>query len=415
MIILLLCLAGCSYGPETHEQEVTISFSGGNMQCRSADPDEQKISDMSLMIFDENGSAEECFWKEGGSPVFSTKLVVGKRYIFCACANFGYQVYADDIEELYDIRYHLAYPDEYSRGLPMYAYQEVRIGGDSGEITVRLERLMAKISLRMDRSMLSDDVDMVVRSVRIGNCPRSASVFTENRTEDEDDCFPAGFSRTGVETDRLNRTSVSGLSGSVSLYMLENMQGKLDSHIDKDSEKTFGKDDPRRDICSYIEMDVEYMSDNYHSGEKGLIYRFYLGEDRNDLNVERNCHYQITVVPEDDGLSDNSWRVDKSGLEYSGPVGFKVHPSGYIRGNIGEKVHIWCELIPEDAPFDVGMGYMEDDKKTGIYDYVIDEDGHGATLTLTGPGRGLIYMEAGAPINDAALFVIEVNLPENSQ
>ena len=57
---------------------------------------------------------------------------------------------------------------------------------------------------------------------------------------------------------------------------------------------------------------------------------------------------------------------------------------------------------------------MEDDRKEGIYDYEIDEDGYGATLTLTGPGRGLIYMEAGDPVNEAALFIIEVNLPQIS-
>jgi hypothetical protein len=34
------------------------------------------------------------------------------------------------------------------------------------------------------------------------------------------------------------------------------------------------------------------------------------------------------------------------------------------------------------------------------------------TLTLTGPGSGLIYMEAGPPINDGALFLIEVNTPK---
>jgi hypothetical protein len=54
---------------------------------------------------------------------------------------------------------------------------------------------------------------------------------------------------------------------------------------------------------------------------------------------------------------------------------------------------------------------MDEDKAEGIYDYVIDEDGHGVTLTLTGPGSGIVYMEAGDPINDAALFIIEVNLP----
>ena len=54
---------------------------------------------------------------------------------------------------------------------------------------------------------------------------------------------------------------------------------------------------------------------------------------------------------------------------------------------------------------------MDDDKAEGIYDYTIDDNGHGAVLTLTGPGRGLIYMEAGEPVNDAALFIIEVNQP----
>ena len=59
------------------------------------------------------------------------------------------------------------------------------------------------------------------------------------------------------------------------------------------------------------------------------------------------------------------------------------------------------------------MEYLEDDKATGIYDYVIDEDGHGVTLVLTGPGSGLIYMEAGEPVNDAALYFIEVNMPDD--
>ena len=72
---------------------------------------------------------------------------------------------------------------------------------------------------------------------------------------------------------------------------------------------------------------------------------------------------------------------------------------------------IWCEFTPEDTPFDVGEEYMKDDKANGIYDYEIDPDGHGATLTLTGPGRGLIYMSAGKPVDESALYVIEVNLP----
>ena len=85
--------------------------------------------------------------------------------------------------------------------------------------------------------------------------------------------------------------------------------------------------------------------------------------------------------------------------------------SDAFKNPIGDRIHIGCILTPDNAPFDVGEEYMKADKAEGIYDYVIDADGRGATLTLTGPGRGLIYMEAGPPVNDAALFMIEVNKP----
>ena len=99
-------------------------------------------------------------------------------------------------------------------------------------------------------------------------------------------------------------------------------------------------------------------------------------------------------------------------MKYTGETSLEKYPSDYIRGNIGEKIHLGCILTPSSAPFDIGLEYLEDDKAEGIYDYVIDQDGHGVTLTLTGPGRGLIYMEAGDPINEAALFIVEVNLPD---
>jgi hypothetical protein len=142
-----------------------------------------------------------------------------------------------------------------------------------------------------------------------------------------------------------------------------------------------------------------------------LKYRFYLGESRNDLSVERNCHYRITVCPVGDGLKDDGWRVDKDAIISTSPTTFSYYPDSYIRGNIGDKIHIGCNFTPQDTPFDVGLEYMENDRKEGIYDYEVDEDGHGAVLTLTGPGSGLIYMSAGAPVNESALWFIEVNLP----
>ncbi len=402
----LIC--GCSKAPE--QAMIRINFHEADVPVRSMSPDEDKITDISLIIFDESGQAEDCIWLTRGSRTCTTDLVIDKKYTFCACANFGYQIYASHIEELQDIRYHLAYPDEYREGIPMAAVKEVLITEEC-IVDIDLQRLMAKISLRMDRSRLDRDVEMNVRSARIGNCPRYAKPFTASKIEDNDDTFPTGYLLNDIQTAELNYNIGEGLSSEVSLYMLENMQGPADGNITHDSEKVFEQKDKRSEVCSYIEMEIEYLSPEKASGEKGLIYRFYLGEDRNSFDVERNTHYHITVTPENNGLNDDGWRVDKSGLKDLRPAYLKAYPSDYIRGDIGDQVHIWCEFSPASAPFDVGISYMEDDKAEGIYDYRIDTDGHGATLTLTGPGRGLIYMEAGEPVNDAALFIIEVNQP----
>ena len=401
-------ICGCSKAPE--QAMIRINFHEADVPVRSMSPDEDKITDISLMIFDESGHAEDCIWLTRGSRTCTTDLVIDKKYTFCACANFGYQIYASHIEELQDIRYHLAYPDEYREGIPMAAVKEVLITEEC-IVDIDLQRLMAKISLRMDRSRLDRDVEINVRSARIGNCPRYVKPFTASKIEDNDDTFPTGYLLNDIQTAELNYNIGEGLSSEVSLYMLENMQGPADGNITHDSEKVFEQKDKRSEVCSYIEMEIEYLSPEKASGEKGLIYRFYLGEDRNSFDVKRNTHYHITVTPENDGLNDDGWRVDKSGLKDRGPAYLRAYPSDYIRGDIGDQVHIWCEFSPASAPFDVGISYMEDDKAEGIYDYRIDTDGHGATLTLTGPGRGLIYMEAGEPVNDAALFIIEVNQP----
>ena len=270
---------------------------------------------------------------------------------------------------------------------------------------------MARISLRMDRSRLSDGVNMDVIGVRIGNCPKKIMPFTSNRIESGDDCFKVGFRYEDFECDPLNRRHTDMRSDELSLYMLENMQGNFSeegpaSH----QEKVFKEGDPRTQICSFIEIELDYIYKDMASISKPLIYRFYLGENLNSLDIERNCHYRITVTPEDDGLKGDGWRVDKSGISYTGKPELIQYPQSYIRGDIGDTIHIGCTLYPPNTPFDVGRTYLEDDKAAGIYDYVIDEDGHGVTLTLTGSGTGLIYMEAGDPINDAALFFIEVNL-----
>ena len=392
--------------------ETLLTFSSGVQKTKAGLPDEDKLSDINIMIFDGYGHLEKHIYLNGGETSCNVSLLKGARYSIAACANFGYKVKADHVDNTYGLKFHLAYPDEYREGMPMYACCKDILITDQTQIEIELIRLMARISLRVDRSLLSDDVRMDVIGVRIGNCPKSTTIFCPNKVEDEDGCFRVGFSHDDLECTPLNRRNGLGLSEELSLYMLENMQGRFgEEELADDGDKTFSETDPRRNVCSYIELEIEYTSSQMHSRDSPLIYRFYLGEDRNSLDIERNCHYRITIRPEDDGLKGDGWRVDKSGLTFSGTPSLLQYPSDYIVGNIGERIHIGCILTPSYAPFNIGTEYLEADKAEGIYEYETDEDGHGVTLTLTGAGRGLIYMEAGEPINDCALFIIEVNRP----
>lgn len=407
--LLTLCIFASMTSCQTDDNEVEtmeclITFDNSSFLTKSMDPDEGLVSDVSLMVFDEIGDAEKCIWIPEAQESIVLELTKGKSYSFRACVNFGYQVYADHIEELHEVTYHMAYPDEYREGIPMYAKaDDIRVP-ENGIINLSLVRLMAKISLKMDRRKLSDDIDMYVRDVKICNCPKSVNVFSPSSVRHHDQCFSVGFHKNDYQTSILNTTMQDGKSGAVSLYMLENIQGEMPENM------VFPEDDPRKDICSYIEMEIDYLSESCYSVSP-LIYRFYLGDGKGRLEVERNHHYKVTVCPEGDGLTKDGWHVDKSGITDNEPISFHSYPSSYINGNIGDRIHIWCEFTPADAPFDVGIRYMKEDHLNGIYDFEIDDDGNGAILTLTGPGTGLIYMEAGEPINDAALFIIEVNQP----
>lgn len=466
---------------------------------RSADPEEEKVSDLNIFIFNQYGMLEESFYSdisgfmiENGAYIHETSLLRGCKYSIYVCANAGYRIPADDLDGLLSYRYHLVYPDDYRIGIPMSGKSEDTVIPDDGHVSIPLERAMSKISLSIDRSRLSDDVEFNVRKISIGGCPKSSLLFRDSRAESEDDIFLQGFSKEDDAAALLNYDAGFGRSGKVSVYMLENMQGDLLPPDTPDDGKILPDNDPKARVCSFIEIEADYRSDRYYTrpGES-LVYRFYLGEDNGNFDVRRNCHYNVCITPYDDGLKEDSWRVDKSAIAeyideiklsytslrmtYEGestaleaftvpegakagilwesdnpavarvsadgtvtaasegsctischasdgggayaecsvdvefsPYYMRLYPGNFIRGKAGDKIHVWCEYFPPSASFDIGLDYLEFDKERGIYDYEIDADGHGAVLSLKNNGSGLLYMEAGYPLNLSEMVVIEV-------
>lgn len=404
-------------GPAACPTELVIGT--GDYRTRSSAPDEMQLTDFNIFIFNADGLLEEHVYtdisqmhsNDDGDWTYGFRLLKGCRYAIYVCANTGFRLSCRNLSELLDYRFYMAYPDEYRIGMLMSGTKYLEFLGEE-EIRVGLKRAMAKISVGIDRSALDDDVEFNVIRARIGNCPRNVRLFGDSSLDSDNGAFASGYSISDTRIDRLNSNVSGQLSGEVSLYMFENLQGNPLGYIGGYDEKFFEDGDPLERQCSFIELTAEYISDNYYSlpGD-GLVYRFYLGESPSDFNVGRNCHYHITVRPEGSGLSGSGWNVDKSGMGYKGPTEMHVTPGNYIRGRIGEKIHIRCDLVPSETPLDLGKEHLDYDRERGIYDYEVDEDGRGVVLTLTGSGRGMIYFEAGAPVNDAELIIIEVDLP----
>lgn len=401
-ILCLLEVSGCTARIDDSRVPTDISLRSGTAVTKALDPDDGTIRDANIFVFSTDGFMERAEFISGNRC--SLPLVKGREYDIYVCANFGYRLNIGSIEELKALEFHLAYPDDYSTGMPMCGCVYGVMAGKG--ISIQLKRLMADIRISIDRSRLNKDVTMNVHSISIGNCPKKCRVFSDSKINTPDECFNIGFSRDNEECSILNNGLENGKSGEIRLYMLENLQGDFPKDIDKDSEKVFRETEHMADVCSYIEIELEYSSATHFSDGDYLRYRFYLGESLNDLNVERNCIYHITVTPEQDGLGDGGWRVDKSSL--SGAVDFRMEPEGYMEASIGDVIHVGCTFSPPGAAFDIGIEELEEDRTRGIYDYVIDGDGHGVTLTIKGPGTGMVYMEAKEPVNQAGLLYIHV-------
>ena len=310
-ICFLLLPVACYKAPQA--EEVLILLDTFCVPSKSADPPEELVSDVNLFIFNGEGILQEQLYvKDGGSGVKAT-LFREEPYTIYACANLGYRMQPGTIDQVEGTRFYLTYPDEFSHGIPMTGVARDITIGDDKEVRLELRRCMAKVEIRLDRSGLYSGIDLEVKRIQIGACPRSAALFTESRARNTDDLFTAGYFKDGRA---LNTGAGDGLSQAEVLYLLENCQGNLLEDVTSPEDKVFPALDKTGELCSWVEIQATYYSKRYYTrpGEY-LIYRFYLGEDLCNFDVRRNFSYSFTVRPEGNGLNESSWRVDRSAIE----------------------------------------------------------------------------------------------------
>ena len=396
-MLALALLFSCNPLPNMKE-ECSFRISG-MIPTRSSDPsDEDLISDLNIFIFNHKGGLEErrflsgrLLEREGSDIIFSASLLLNEKYSVYACANIGYALSAGSEAELRSLRYHLAYPDEYSKGIPMTGCLRNIIPASSDRI-IELERMMSRLSIVFDRSSLEEGTDIWVKRILIGNCPRSALLFGESFAEGAEDMFLTGFSKEGAAADPLNRETAGGKSREIRLYLLENLH------------------EEENRLSSYVEIELEYSSKTLHNkpGEY-LKYRFKLGE------IRRNYSYTFVIAPAGNGLSGDSWRIDKEALEVKESAKiFDLHPAAYNVCTVSDTFHLWCDVFPEEASVKIELlAYDDDERVAALYDYEIDENGHGLRLMPHKDGTALIYFKAGPPVSKDTLAMVVFN-PDTS-
>lgn len=415
MLLMLAVAFSCSRESLPKENaQVCFSLCPPEAFTKAQDPDEVLISDYNLLIYNCFGMLEEKVYVSSRAmepqvqPQHATILLKDVPYIVLAAANLGYELPLMNLKEALSYRFHLAYPDEFGTGMPMAACLWEFTPHGNATVSVPLERLMARIDVNIDRTALDGDVRFEVTDIRIGGCASSALLFGTSKAENKEQIFLQGYLKEGHQVDALGKDAAPGISEPVSLYLLENCQGDLLENVDSDSGKVFA-DATYRDICSFIEIHANYHSDSWETapGER-LIYRFYLGEDRNNFDVVRNCLYKVTVRPEGSGLSEDSWRVDKGGLKPK--TRMELHPAAYNECASGEDFHIWCEITPKGTPVTIEpLAYDDDPRVTALYDYTVDQDGCGLTIHTRKGGWILVSFAAGEPVNRDTLAMLVVD------
>ena len=413
---LFLVPVGC-----THQEDLPVSvcislIPPEGLLTRAIDPDEDLITDYNLFIFNAFGLMEEKVYAssrqletENGVVTHHTRLMQNVPYTILAAANLGYELPCRTLAEAKAYRYYMAYPDEFTPGMPMATVLDNVCVGADGQFTLPLRRLMARIDLRIDRSALDQDVQFTVRSVMVGGCPSSVQLFSVSKAESGEQIFRGGYAKSWQQLDALNKEVSVGLSGTCSFYLLENCQGDLLENVTTEQGKVFNNN-RYQEVCSYIEIKADYHSPLWNTrSDSYLIYRFYLGENLNNFDVWRNTCYQVTVRPEGDGLREDSWRVDKTGLEPADKA-FILHPAAYNECLSGEDFHLWCEVRPAGTPMTIDpLAYDTDPRVREVFDYTVDADGYGLTLHTKKGGSAVVYFKAGPPVNRDTLAMVVVD------
>lgn len=137
------------------------------------------------------------------------------------------------------------------------------------------------------------------------------------------------------------------------------------------------------------------------------INRGVYGRSGGPEGLARNVRYVLDLTVTRTGSSDPDDPIFPEEVVEKGWI--ELHPGNLLWGRTGERIHVWCDMYPENAELDICREDLDYDVERGVYEYEMDPDGHGVVLTLKGDGTGMFTIDAGPPIDAGFLVIIVVN------
>lgn len=319
-------------GLVTSDVEFVLEDAGGFTKS-SLSTDERALRSLKLMAFSQGKLYAEAYFTSFSD--MTLELDGDRVYDFYALANMG-DVQAPFQEDgMAGLAYSITGLGDLTESFPM-CWTSKGVDGSSSSVKVSLERLVAKVSLDVD----SGTTGLEAVSVSLHQTPLTVRPFAEGGS-----CSRKGETAEG---DYASPADISMLAsgGSVSFYMLENMQGTLLGGNSDPMNKVPARISDAASLCTYLEVKCRFADGDDKEGT--AVYKMYLGKDAvANFDVERNHILNVSLKQTEDGVDiKDSWKVVSDYVQHATAVRINRTSLGMW---VGEEGVLTAEVLPEDA------------------------------------------------------------------
>ena len=327
LLALLLVASGCCHEDVSLEPDesadgtvpVKLNFNAPYAVRSSVAPDEYHLEDVNVFVYTNGLLAAEVYLSDVADTVI--ELDEGFLYNMYAVANAGdIAAVAREEDFVNDCVCEISGISDLASVIPMrWSRSGVEVRSGMLPVEVRLSRMVSKVTLTIDKSLLGG---IEVQSVRL--CQSALCVYPFNDFSGLGSRVES--TRQVADGDYASDADIEALNAgeSICFYTMENCQGVLLPGNDDVWAKVPDRLGGVADLCTYVEISCRFDDEGFMTGE--TVYRFYLGMDNTaDFNVPGNSDIGVELVLTDDGLYEMSWKVDadvavRDGLVSGAPV-----------------------------------------------------------------------------------------------